>query len=60
MLSFHRSAKAEMGNVANYCEWKKPKLHSTEGNQCFMTNASPSSVLVFSVFEKHTFLGQVF
>lgn len=55
MMSFYRSIKATpFAANANKCDW-----NSTKGsNECLMTNGGPTSKLVFSVFEKSTFLGQ--
>ena len=70
MLSFHRSQKAVDGasgaSNPQYCEWRG-RTGVGAGvaggglgeNTCLLTNATPSSMLVFSVFERHTFLGQV-
>jgi hypothetical protein len=58
MLSFHRSGKAVEDGPANKCKWIAPPTNPSQ-NICLMTNATPTSMLVFSVFEKQTFLGQV-
>lgn len=61
MMSFHRSSKAidrtTAGKSSSYCEWKTG-IGAT-GNPCLLTNATPSAMMVFSVFEKQVFLGQV-
>jgi hypothetical protein len=57
MLSFHKSQKAVgvSSGSPTFCQWGGPNASGT----CFLTNATPSSKLVLSLFEKTVFLGQV-
>jgi len=57
MLSFHRSGNAIENGAVSKCKWQGTPVNP-EVNKCLMTNATPTSMLVFSVFEKQTFLGQ--
>jgi hypothetical protein len=59
MLSFHRSPKAVERGPVNYCVWPEARVGAGDEKACLMTNTTPSSMLVFSLFEKQTFLGQV-